>query len=162
MTMPGLVAIRFREPSFQERGPFSILVCLAFGTVIASMAFAYHPANSILPPRKANLTTAYERCVGNSFYTDIIRACTAAENHRAEILMDAAYRKALSTLLPDQRRTLLWSQAKWQRRIEIECDRDPRPKSVEGGTLWPIFYTQCFMWKTRARTTWLKERYLDR
>ena len=136
---------------------FSIGARSAFSFVVASLSCAQVSAKSTTPPGKANRVTAYQRCVGESFYTDVIRACAAAENRRANILMDITYRKALGTLPPDQKKTLAQSQSKWEKRIAIECDHDPRVRSVEGGTLWPIFYTECFITKTKARTKWLKK-----
>ena len=101
----------------------------------------------------------YRRCLDKSFYTTEIRDCTAAENRRAGIRMDMAYRKAMAALPPDRKKALRQSQAKWQKRIKIECDNDPRVLSVDGGTLWPIFYTECFITRTKDRTKWIKKRY---
>lgn len=76
--------------------------------------------------------------------------------------MDITFRKALGTLPPDQKKALAQSQNKWEKRIAIECDHDPKVRSVEGGTLWPIFYTECFARKTKARTKWLQTHHLIR
>jgi|CXWL01.1.fsa_nt_gi uncharacterized protein YecT (DUF1311 family) len=134
----------------------------AFSLVIANPSCASTSAKPAATSVKANRATAYERCVGESYYTDVIRACAAAENRRANILLDIAYRKALATLPPDRKKALRQSHTNWQKRVTVECDNDPKVLSVEGGTLWPIFYTECFIAKTKARTKWLQKNMQSR
>ena len=105
--------------------------------------------------------SAYQRCLDKSqyLYTSDIRDCTGLEYQRAEILLDNAFRKAMAGLPPDRKMELKQSQARWQKRITIECDSDPEIVLAEGGTIWPILYTECFIAKIKDRTKWLKWNY---
>lgn len=136
------------------------LIPWAIFAALAVVPFALIPPAEpldMLPPQ-----SDYDRCIDKSGgITSNMMDCNGLEQQRLDALLDEAYRKAMATLPPDEKKQLAISQIKWDEKIDISCQNDPSVKEFEGGSYAGVIYSICIQEETESRILELEYKYLS-
>jgi uncharacterized protein YecT (DUF1311 family) len=128
--------------------PWSPIICLArqmatSSTKVALLGLALFWNTGLLAANDDDMTTEYLTCVRNSEgVTSKILDCISAELNRQDSRLNDAYKKLMSKIPKDRKRSLIEAQRAWIKFREANCGfyHDPN-----GGSAAHLAGNECFL-----------------
>lgn len=127
-------------------------------------AFLVQPTNAdpdVAPFLTEPYSKAFDQCADRvGGVTSEMHQCYGDEFERIQSALESAYRRVVAGFPARARNEFRRSEWRWRQQMEKACYNDPAVEDVAGGSLVPFVITSCVISKIKARTKWLKRRYL--
>lgn len=129
-------------------------------SLLILIAAALSPISCVFADSDTKLSAEFDKCINKSGGSDpAMLECNSAEWKRQDVRLNAAYKKAMSTLAPDKRKELQEVQRLWLKYAEAKC-RFYYDSTEFNGTLDRYAAASCSTTERAARATEL-ERIAD-